>query len=83
MKLLIALLIASSTAFSADKVQWNYMQKKWEYAPANAEMKRNYMINKWELVAPDATVNRNYMTNKWEFSRTESEFTHYQGAEHE
>lgn len=83
MKLLIALLIVSSTALSADKLQWNYMQKKWEYAPADAEMKRNYMNGKWELVAPDAKVTYNPMNRSWDFARSESEFIHYQGAENE
>jgi hypothetical protein len=70
MKLLTALLIAlpiASFAGESPKLRYNWVEGKYNYAPASAKLKYNYIQDKYEFVAPNSKLKHNPQSNTYEF----------------
>lgn len=70
MKLLTALLIAlpiASFAGESPKLRYNWVQDKYNYAPASAKLKYNWTADKYEFVAPNSKLKHNPQSNTYEF----------------
>ena len=78
MKLIKALLIASliipSIVWSTDnssKLRYNWVEKKWNYAPKSAKLQFNWMENQYEFVVPNSQLKLNIQSNNYEYVQTQ------------
>ena len=74
MKLLTALLIALpivSFAGEPAKLRYNWVEKKWNYAPKEAKLKLNWVENQYEFVLPDSKLKLNSQSNNYEFVQSQ------------
>ena len=74
MKLLTALLIAlpiASFAGEPAKLRYNWVEKKWNYAPKEAKLKLNWVENQYEFVLPDSKLKLNSQSNNYEFVQSQ------------
>jgi hypothetical protein len=74
MKLLTALLIALpivSFAGEPAKLRYNWVEKKWNYAPKEAKLKLNWVENQYEFVLPDSKLKLNSQSNNYEYVQSQ------------
>ena len=74
MKLLTALLIAlpiASFAGESPKLRYNWVEKKWNYAPQSAKLKYNWTADKYEFVVPNSELKLNTQSNNYEYVQTQ------------
>lgn len=74
MKLLIALLIALpivSFAGEPAKLRYNWVEKKWNYAPKEAKLKLNWVENQYEFVLPNSKLKLNSQSNNYEYVQSQ------------
>jgi len=74
MKLLTALLIAlpiASFAGESPKLRYNWVEGKYNYAPASAKLKYNWTANKYEFVAPNSKLKHNSQSGNYEYVQTQ------------
>lgn len=74
MKLLTALLIAlpiASFAGEPTKLRYNWVEKKWNYAPQSAKLKYNWTADKYEFVVPNSELKLNTQSNNYEYVQTQ------------
>jgi hypothetical protein len=74
MKLLTALLIALpivSFAGEPAKLRYNWVEKKWNYAPKEAKLKLNWMENSYEFVLPNSKLKLNTQSNNYEYVQSQ------------
>ena len=74
MKLLIALLIALpivSFAGESVKLRYNWVEGKYNYAPASAKLKYNWTADKYEFVVPGSKLKLNTQSNNYEYVQTQ------------
>jgi hypothetical protein len=74
MKLLTALLIALpivSFAGEPAKLRYNWVEKKWNYAPKEAKLKLNWMENSYEFVLPNSKLKLNSQSNNYEYVQSQ------------
>jgi hypothetical protein len=70
MKLLIALLITlpiMAVGGESPKLRYNWVEGKYNYAPASAKLKYNWTADKYEFVAPNSKLKHNPQSNTYEF----------------
>jgi hypothetical protein len=74
MKLLTALLIALpivSFAGEPAKLRYNWVEKKWNYAPKEAKLKLNWVENQYEFVLPNSKLKLNSQSNNYEYVQSQ------------
>jgi hypothetical protein len=74
MKLLTALLIAlpiASFAGEPAKLRYNWVEKKWNYAPKEAKLKLNWVENQYEFVLPNSKLKFNSQSNNYEYVQSQ------------
>ena len=74
MKLLTALLITLpivSFGGESPKLRYNWVEKKWNYAPQSAKLKYNWTADKYEFVAPNSELKLNTQSNNYEYVQTQ------------
>jgi hypothetical protein len=74
MKLLTALLIALpivSFAGEPAKLRYNWVEKKWNYAPKEAKLKLNWVENQYEFVLPESKLKLNTQSNNYEYVQSQ------------
>ena len=74
MKLLTALLIAlpiASFAGESSKLRYNWVEKKWNYAPKEAKLKYNWTADQYEFVMPGSQLKLNTQSNNYEYVQTQ------------
>jgi hypothetical protein len=74
MKLLTALLIAlpiASFAGESAKLRYNWVENKYNYAPASAKLKYNWTADKYEFVAPNSKLKHNSQSGNYEYVQTQ------------
>jgi hypothetical protein len=74
MKLLTALLIALpivSFAGEPAKLRYNWVEKKWNYAPKEATLKLNWVENQYEFVLSDSKLKLNSQSNNYEYVQSQ------------
>ena len=74
MKLLTALLIALpivSFAGEPAKLRYNWVEKKWNYAPKEAKLKLNWIENRYEFVLPNSKLKLNSQSNNYEYVQSQ------------
>jgi hypothetical protein len=74
MKLLTALLIAlpiASFAGESPKLRYNWVEDKYNYAPASAKLKYNWTADKYEFVMPGSKLKLNTQSNNYEYVQTQ------------
>ena len=68
--LLTALLIAlpiMAVGGESPKLRYNWVEGKYNYAPASAKLKYNWTADKYEFVAPNSKLKHNPQSNTYEF----------------
>jgi hypothetical protein len=74
MKLLTALLIAlpiTSFAGESPKLRYNWVENKYNYAPASAKLQYNWTADKYEFVVPGSKLKLNTQSNNYEYVQTQ------------
>jgi hypothetical protein len=74
MKLLTALLIALPIACHGAepvKLRYNWVENKYNYAPASAKLKYNWTADKYEFVVPGSKLKLNTQSNNYEYVQTQ------------
>ena len=74
MKLLTALLIALpiiSFAGEPAKLRYNWVEGKYNYAPASAKLTYNWTADKYEFVVPGSKLKLNTQSNNYEYVQTQ------------
>lgn len=49
------------------KLRYNWVEGKYNYAPASAKLKYNWTAEKYEFVAPNSKLKHNPQSNTYEF----------------
>ena len=74
MKLLTALLIAFPiVCYGGEpvKLRYNWVEGKYNYAPASAKLKYNWTADKYEFVVPGSKLKLNTQSNNYEYVQTQ------------
>ena len=72
--LLTALLIAlpiMAIGGEPTKLRYNWVEKKWNYAPQSAKLKYNWTADKYEFVVPNSELKLNTQSNNYEYVQTQ------------
>ena len=73
-KLLTALLIALpilAVGGESPKLRYNWVEKKWNYAPQSAKLKYNWTADKYEFVVPNSELKFNTQGGNYEYVQTQ------------
>jgi hypothetical protein len=74
MKLLTALLIAlpiMAIGGESPKLRYNWVENKYNYAPASAKLQYNWTADKYEFVMPNSKLKLNTQSNNYEYVQTQ------------
>jgi hypothetical protein len=74
MRLLTALLIALPIVCHGGepvKLRYNWVEGKYNYAPASAKLKYNWTADKYEFVVPGSKLKLNTQSNNYEYVQTQ------------
>jgi hypothetical protein len=74
MKILTALLIAfpiMAVGGESPKLRYNWVEDKYNYAPASAKLKYNWTADKYEFVAPNSKLKHNSQSGNYEYVQTQ------------
>ena len=74
MRLLTALLIALPIVCHSGepvKLCYNWVESKYNYAPASAKLKYNWTADKYEFVAPNSKLKHNSQSGNYEYVQTQ------------
>lgn len=72
--LLTALLIAlpiMAIGGEPTKLRYNWVEKKWNYAPQSAKLKYNWTADKYEFVVPNSELKFNTQGGNYEYVQTQ------------
>ena len=72
--LLTALLIAlpiMAIGGEPTKLRYNWVEKKWNYAPQSAKLKYNWTVDKYEFVVPNSELKFNTQGGNYEYVQTQ------------
>ena len=72
--LLTALLIALpiiAIGGESPKLRYNWVEDKYNYAPASAKLKYNWTADKYEFVAPNSKLKHNSQSGNYEYVQTQ------------
>ena len=72
--LLTALLIAlpiMAIGGELPKLRYNWVEDKYNYAPASAKLKYNWTADKYEFVAPNSKLKHNSQSGNYEYVQTQ------------
>ena len=72
--LLTALLIALpilAVGGESPKLRYNWVEKKWNYAPKEAKLKYNWTADQYEFVMPGSQLKLNTQSNNYEYVQTQ------------
>ena len=72
--LLTALLIAlpiMAVGGESPKLRYNWVEGKYNYAPASAKLKYNWTADKYEFVAPNSKLKHNSQSGNYEYVQTQ------------
>lgn len=72
--LLTALLIALpilAVGGEPTKLRYNWVEKKWNYAPQSAKLKYNWTADKYEFVVPNSELKFNTQGGNYEYVQTQ------------
>lgn len=67
--ILLTLVFSIPALADRDRLRYNYMEDKWEYAAPKDRLKLNYMENSWSYENPKSTLKYNPYESRFEYAR--------------